>query len=110
LAIHPIWEEERLMVADTQTKRLSALRLTKRNLESLIAAKHSDEVLMTPWLEVVNTALGERPFTMMEAGDCRQEQAEQSGPRPDDLVTQGGASSENTKRPAQYSAHDPDNE
>jgi hypothetical protein len=34
-----------------------ALRLTKRNLETLIAAKHSDEVLMTPWLEIVNAAL-----------------------------------------------------
>jgi hypothetical protein len=36
---------------------LAALRLTERNLGSLIAAKHSDAVLMTKWREVVRETI-----------------------------------------------------
>ena len=36
---------------------VKALELTKDNLSRLIAAKHSDEVLMSPWLKVVKIAL-----------------------------------------------------
>ena len=35
-----------------------ALKLTERNLSSLIAAKHSDAVMMTDWRDVVRDALG----------------------------------------------------
>lgn len=43
--------DERLAAA------LGALRLTERNLGSLIAARHSDAVLMTAWREVVRGAI-----------------------------------------------------
>ncbi len=36
---------------------LDALKLTEMNLRSLIAAKHADEILMTPWLETVQRAI-----------------------------------------------------
>lgn len=36
----------------------AALRLTERNLSSLIAARHPDAVLMSDWREVVRAALG----------------------------------------------------
>jgi hypothetical protein len=35
-----------------------ALKLTEKNLSCLVAAKHSDEILMRPWLEEVRIALG----------------------------------------------------
>jgi hypothetical protein len=36
---------------------LSALRRTEDNLSRLIAAKHHDEVLMTPWRDEVRAAI-----------------------------------------------------
>jgi hypothetical protein len=38
-----------------------ALRLTERNLSSLMAAKHSDAVLMGHWRNEVRKALGWHP-------------------------------------------------
>lgn len=35
-----------------------ALKLTERNLSSLIAARHSDAVLMSDWRNEVRRALG----------------------------------------------------
>ena len=36
-----------------------ALRITERNLGSLIAARHPDAVLMSDWRDIVRRALGE---------------------------------------------------
>jgi hypothetical protein len=46
------------MIADERlAAALGALRLTERNLGSLIAARHCDAVLMTAWREVVRGAI-----------------------------------------------------
>lgn len=49
---------ERLNVLDADLEILrSALGLTEDNLRRLIAARHCDEVLMSPWLQEVRQAL-----------------------------------------------------
>lgn len=46
------------MIADERlAAALGALRLTERNLGSLIAARRCDAVLMTAWREVVRGAI-----------------------------------------------------
>lgn len=47
--------EKLTVVAERMTE---ALKLTEKNLSCLVAAKHSDEVLMRPWLDEVRKALG----------------------------------------------------
>lgn len=46
---------EQLMM--TVERQEEVLRLTEKNLTCLVAAKHSDEVLMRPWLDEVRKVL-----------------------------------------------------
>lgn len=41
----------------TAERFYDALKLTEKNLSCLVAAKHTDEVLMRPWLEEIRKAL-----------------------------------------------------